>query len=441
MNHYQSNEYEFFSLMQRNKHRKRQNQIQPLSQKHEFETYTVPNLRSLLDRALPTLPSSQTSAASHSKISRPRINHQIHQRLQKAVTWLGTPFHKLLQSPVEIPLVYDVNHSHLQASTHSSNGTDKKIHCKVHQISNGASSKEYEYNLHLQLNGDTIETIPGILEKASDAAYAYPDHVVALDVNGPFDLTFVLMAQPLNTITSTLTRVKHRFGKKHEAGRMSVIGVKQLVTGSCLDAFVSQGVLRYTLTQPLCNQQDQFNLELVVSFYYDEMEPESAVPVSSDEDHHDDNPSLPLIERMVANEALLYCERGDYLTVYVRGHGYPTWRRYWVKLKAHCLVLFDESNKLAGRIPLGPMRAITFVSENDQDLVRMSGTTGLVLGFDRGCAKLMEPARLEEHEILEGKVYLYADNASSAACWKQVFDYYVDQRLMDDDRVNLRFMW
>ena len=92
----------------------------------------------------------------------------------------------------------------------------------------------------------------------------------------------------------------------------------------------------------------------------------------------------------------------------------------------------------------------------------MSSTTGLVLRFERACAKLMEPARLEEHEILEGKVYLYADNTTKAGYWMQIFNAFANNNSnninnhktknhpyqqnnsnnnTDDDRINLRFMW
>ncbi|KAI9488807.1 hypothetical protein BDB00DRAFT_942066 [Zychaea mexicana] len=373
--------------------------------------------------------------------------------------------------------MYNVNHGHLQQQQQQANSskrslfndTNEKIYCKVHQIVNYASPREYEYHLHLQLNGDIIETVPGIMQKIpAGSARGYPDRNIPLNVNGSFDLTFILTAQPLNTLTSTLTRVKHRLknssrrsnppslrnhdGTPHyhhqKKVTMPVIGVKQIVSGSCLRAFVGQGPLRYTLTQPLCNNdKDRFNLELTVSFHFFDNE---ATP--SLETTYSSSGQGACSSHKVGSDTsrlvLDYCQQGDCLTVYVRGQGYPTWRRYLVKFEAHTLLFLDESYKIVGSIPLKPLRSVTHASENDQESVRMSGATGLVLKFDRTCAKIMEPARLEDNEVLEGKVYLFADTAASAQYWKQLFDAYADQQQLektcdnnDDDRINLRFMW
>ncbi|KAI7850719.1 hypothetical protein BDC45DRAFT_608617 [Circinella umbellata] len=488
--------------------------------------YTVPNLCSVLDRPLPSLPpkptdnfTRQQQQVTHTNNSYKKIftrqqqlNRQIHTGLQRAVTWLGMPFHKMLTTSIELPLMYNVNQDHLQQQIANSssrrslnNDTDKTIYCKVHQITNYASSKEYEYHLHLQLDGKTLETIPGIMEKVpvgSSTRELACD--IPLNIDGSFDLTFILMAQPLNPLTSTLTKVKHRLGRKKKDvvttkikrktatttnhTVMPVIGVKQIVSGSFPDAFVGQGPLRYTMTQPLYNHQDRYNLELTVSFHSKKpsLEPSSSFAASpssscyssnfslhSNGINYFNNTTIPTTAHNTFNEnndihhnpfkidkhVLDHCEQGDYLTVYVRGQGYPTWRRYFVKLKMRTLLLFDESFKNVGRIPLNPLLSVTYASDqHDQETVRMSSTTGLVLRFERACAKLMEPARLEEHEILEGKVYLYADNTIKANYWMQIFKAYANNNNninhhgtknhhdqhnnnTDEDRINLRFMW
>ena len=180
------------------------------------------------------------------------------------------------------------------------------------------------------------------------------------------------MAQPLNPFTSTLTKVKHRLGKKQEittknkrktatikttmtTNRMPVIGVKQIISGSFPDAFIGQGPLRYTMTQPLYNHHDRFNLELTVSFHSKKptLESFSSLSLSTsasccsstlslnnngiqycnntttstthnafnesnvNNTHHNHN--LFKIDKHVLD----HCGQGDHLTVYVRGQGYP----------------------------------------------------------------------------------------------------------------------
>ncbi|KAI9272656.1 hypothetical protein BDA99DRAFT_533496 [Phascolomyces articulosus] len=470
--------------------------------------YTVPNLRTLLDRTLPTLPSSGNVRVSKKEQSndivttsttrQQRLNRHIHTRLQRAVTWLGTPFNKILNTSIDLPLMYNVNHGHLQQASNSKQSlndeTNQAIYCKVHQIVNHASSREYEYHLHLQLNNNTIETISGTMQKGPvGSARGYLDSDIPLNVNGPFDLTFVLMAQPL----TRLTKVKHRLGKKEISKKQSsntinattammpIIGVKQIVSGSCPHAFIGQGPLCYTMTQPLSNDQDRFNLELTVSFYSEKNDyhqqqalQERSFPSSFSSNFYgvseDGTPDIvltketshpldlyhtdtnPIYYVMDMDKHILYhCQQGDYLTFYVRGRGHPTWRRYMVKLNEHSLLLFDESHKNVGRIPLKPLQFVTYASnENDQECVLMSSTTGLVLGYERTCAKLMEPARLEENEVLQGKVYAYADNIKYATYWKQLLDVYANypkdidssqhqrsNHCHDDEKINLRFMW
>ena len=181
------------------------------------------------------------------------------------------------------------------------------------------------------------------------------------------------MAQPLNPFTSTLTKIKHRLGRKQDitarnkrktaattkttvtTNHMPVIGVKQIVSGSFPDAFIGQGPLRYTMTQPLYNHQDRFNLELTVSFHSQKptLESFSSPSLSSSASCYSsalslDNNGIPYCNNTITptthinfneinantthnNHKLLkidkhvldHCGQGDHLTVYVRGQGYP----------------------------------------------------------------------------------------------------------------------
>ena len=111
--------------------------------------YTVPNIRSILDRPLPSLPSTSTDNFARQQQSynnngynkaitrKQQLNRHIHTGLQRAVTWLGMPFHKILTTSIELPLMYNVNQGHLQQQAVNNNSrqslnneTDKTIYCK-----------------------------------------------------------------------------------------------------------------------------------------------------------------------------------------------------------------------------------------------------------------------------------------------------------------------
>ncbi|SAM09605.1 hypothetical protein [Absidia glauca] len=315
-----------------------------------------------------------------------RMNEaHVEQKLRQAVHWLGRPFHRFLSTPLlstmanqESPISPLMIHrpalmspasrcsstSSLAANattaamllahrgsygsmheepdpwvqeTSQANGkmldlnfrfTRKKVlRCRVVQITNIASAKEYQYELFVQLNDMTQASQMGTMKKiAKGISAASPKESFSFEVDSPFTLTFTLCAKPVNGGFSKMKTLISKMDLSHQqeeptpedqyTSTMPVVGSTCLLSGNRFEAFSGKGLSRYTLTKPLSDKNQKelqdMDFELMVAFQL-----EDAV-----------SPSHTYMSGLWTGEldfeaALAVCHQGDYLTFYVRSKQFP----------------------------------------------------------------------------------------------------------------------
>ncbi|ORZ06901.1 hypothetical protein BCR42DRAFT_442980 [Absidia repens] len=453
------------------------------------------------------------------------IMHQAHvdQKLRQAVHWCRKPFHRFMSSPMistlgtfTIPpcskLMSQDNHlNHSRSSSSSTSSSSslssiavnataavnnpsyhypnnyqehsvrrpmsshenqdrqpwtpesrrKVLRCQVIQITNTASSKEYHYELYVQLNDDIQALKSGIMKKITKGiSAASPKESISFEVKSPFTLTFTLCAKPVNsgfskmkTFISKMDLARHQqtpsFSSSSSSSfrnndsstkfssKMPVVGSTCLLSRERFEAFSGKGLSRYTLTKPHENenqkQLDEMNLELMVAFQLEDSVPFSHACISDfssgDVDFED---------------AFAACHQGDYLTFYIRSKQFPTWNRYWVTLDHGQLYFRQFSNEHKGpveSIPLSELQSVCKPGEDIQEQVYFGRQHGIVLKFKTNHIR-MDQVVLKDDENVEGYMYLFADSPQKASLWQAVFNAYaLADYVIPNASINVRYLW
>ncbi|CAO3598396.1 unnamed protein product [Absidia cylindrospora] len=330
----------------------------------------------------------------------------------------------------------------------------KVLRCRVVQITNIASSKEYQYELFLQMNDITQASQMGTMKKiAKGISAASPKESFSFDVDSPFTLAFILCASPVHggfskmkTLISKMDLTAHSepIPENEEDDQLSpskstlpIVGSTHLLSGNRFEAFSGKGLSRYTLTKPLSgkNQKElqEMDLELMVAFQLED----AASPT------HTYMSGLWTGE-LDFDAALASCHQGDYLTFYVRGKQFPTWTRYWITLE-HGQIYFRhlsyEHKESIDSIPLSELESVCKPWEDIQEQVYFGRKHGIVLKFKKDHVRL-DQVTLEENECLDGYMYLFADSPKKAALWRTVLSAYATADYVTPNAsINARYLW
>ncbi|CEP17496.1 hypothetical protein [Parasitella parasitica] len=348
--------------------------------------------------------------------------------------------------------------------------TPKRImYCRVMQIINLASTRDCDYELHVQLNNVTLASKRGVLRKidkhvSADRPY---DEALVFQVEEPFSLNFVVAARHTNTVfREGLAKMGIWPLQKSELIAPKTLPNLPIVGYTCLNFenkmdVLDQGVSRCRLSKPVDKSSNRWlNLELLIDIKVEEVLPAvvhrfpwsyttNECPSSSYESIDEDIISDPK-ELLLSQK---HCQQGDYLTIYTRGMAHPTWKRYWVVMEENQLVLndftFKDTKHPLSIIPLTPLLSVGKPTLDDCENVGIARKTGIMLQFKRTNAVLSKPVRLESDEGLEGKAYVYGDNEQNTIHWRRALSAYVSSdetaRISEinnnEGGVDLRFLW
>ncbi|KAI8075063.1 hypothetical protein BC940DRAFT_351599 [Gongronella butleri] len=451
-----------------------------------------------------------------------------HMHLRQAASWISKPFHRFLGPPManaqqphhlEHPqehmapvmaqdhdiagrlsptglLLPRISHSSLYASIESSRQSPqmpwaeertqanvrpfdfnfrfarrKILRCRVIQITNMSSSKEYQYELFVQLNDVTKICQTGSLKKISKGiSAASPKESFSFEVDSPFSLTFTLCAKP---IPAGLTKIKSLLSKMdlaahhHHQGKDSpvadassdassssssdggiceatlpVVGFTSLLSGNRFEAFTGKGLSRYTLTKPVvaatganagAAAAPDLDLELMVAFQL-----EDAI-----------SPCNTYMSGLGTGEldfdaALTACRDGDYLTFYVRTKHVPSWTRFWVSLdhgELYLRQLSYEHKDPVDSISLSQLESVRRPWEDLQDEIYFGRKHGIVLQFKKEHIDTTHVV-LDDQEQIDGYMYLFADSPKKAALWRTVLSAYATaDYVTPNPAINARYLW
>ncbi|EPB81430.1 hypothetical protein HMPREF1544_11865 [Mucor circinelloides 1006PhL] len=354
--------------------------------------------------------------------------------------------------------------------------TPKRImYCRVMQIINLASTRDCDYELHVQLNNVTMASKRGVLRKVDKNASADRpyDEALVFQVEEPFSLNFVVAARHTNTVfreglakmgiwplhSSATDTAKPT--KQKALPQLPIAGYTCLNFENKMD-ILDQGISRFRLSKPVDKASNRWlNLELLIDIKVEEVLPAvvhrfpwsyttNECPSSSYESIDEDIVSDPR-ELLVSQK---HCQQGDYLTIYTRGMAHPTWKRYWVVMEENQLVLHDftfkDTKQPLSIISLNALLSVGKPSLDDCENVGIARKTGIMLQFNRTSAVLSEPVRLESDEGLDGKAYVYGDSEQNTIHWRRALSAYVssdettrktEARRHNQGGVDLRFLW
>ncbi|KAG0735588.1 hypothetical protein G6F57_007214 [Rhizopus arrhizus] len=330
------------------------------------------------------------------------------------------------------------------------------------QIINVGSDRDCEYEMSVYYNGKEQISQRGTLHKVdkSMSADRPQEEAMRFEIQEPFSLSFQVSARYTNT------RFQNRLiklGLWPTVQKSSIIKNLPLV-GSTMLKFESKqdtkhhGIIRFKLTK--MHQRKEFyklfNIELVVDINITEELPPSVQKFPWA--YTLTNSALTTCESMQNSDIVKdpaqvrlsqrHCQSGDYLTIYTRGLAHPAWKRYWVVMEGHQLLLYDFTFK----ITKGPMHVISLLpllsvdkpSLDDCDNVGIARKIGIMLQFDRLKTVLGDDVRFDDGEVLEGKAFVYCDDETNANHWRRALIAYTtseNKAKENEDSIDLRFLW
>ncbi|CEG76003.1 hypothetical protein RMATCC62417_10964 [Rhizopus microsporus] len=336
------------------------------------------------------------------------------------------------------------------------------MHCRVMQIINVGSERDCNYELTVYHNGLQHAIHRGNLRKIGKnlSADRPQEDAMRLEVQEPFSLTFAVAARYSNT------RLRDGLAK---IGIWPITQKTELPdTGYAVLTFEHKqdikhhGITRFKLTKINDRRPGLFkwfNIELVVDVKiveelpptvqkfpwaytltenYSELTCESA---QSSDITQDSN-------LVMASQQ--HCQGGDYLTIYTRGVAHPIWKRYWVAMNNHQLILYDFTYKLTKdplhKVSLLPLQSVKKPTLDDCENVGIARKTGIMLQFDRLKATVGdEDIHFDDAEGLEGKMFVYCDDEAYAVHWRRALAAYaekeIDKDMEDQNGVDLKFLW
>ncbi|KAI8144642.1 hypothetical protein BJV82DRAFT_608045 [Fennellomyces sp. T-0311] len=370
-------------------------------------------------------------------------------RLRKAMAWLGRSFHRFQCSGLLKFKKMGNNQSLSSLGDYDDHSTgrhafedserpfaysdskkeDLELHIRVLRVTNLASAKERDYELDIRVNDVSQTLIRGNLIKVTkkiSSSKSYPNSVVVqLKEDEQVSLEFVVATQAPKQLMHGLTKAMMNASDKNVAP-LQVVGLARVPHNGAVGRRETR---RYKLANP--NQIKGWDLDLTVELSYTQPQKQQKQQppwtyythtsglsnlTVDDEDEECDHETL--------KDAQAHCVNGDYLTFYVRGRSFPTWERYWVTLQEDRLWMrnfsYKEQRDPVDSIPLQHLSRVTKPSLDDQDHVCLGRSHGLVLQ--------MNPESISNQQIqepFEGKIFLFADNASNALQWRRALAAYM----------------
>ncbi|KAG2218260.1 hypothetical protein INT45_006261 [Circinella minor] len=424
-------------------------------------------------------------------------------RLRKAMAWLGQSFHRFqhsgllkfqqkrtrMQNTISLPSLVDDHDFHppLQNSSPASNGRkafddierpsftyndSRKSDMEIH-------IKERDYELDIRVNDVSQTLIRGnlakITKKISSSKSSSNSIIVPIKEDEQVSLEFVVATQTPKQLLQSITQAiihhttanhhtRNNNGKKNSlvaAASTSSSRSPQVVGIARVPHYGTIGkreTRRYKLANP--NQVKGWDLDLTVELSYTQAQQQqnsqqqqkkqqppwtfythtSNLTDNDDQDEQCDQETL--------TQAQTHCHNGDYLTFYVRGKTFPTWERLWVTLQEDRLWLrnfsYKEQREPVDVIPLQHLSRVTKPSLDDQDHVCLGRSHGLVLQ--------MNPEGIlrdnnDDDELLEGKVFLFADNATNALHWRRALASYYQPNnnkkkpITNGSKMHAKYVW
>ncbi|KAK4522097.1 Serine hydroxymethyltransferase, cytosolic [Mucor velutinosus] len=372
---------------------------------------------------------------------------------------------------------------HSPSTKHTASAMNKRtfvapkriMYCRVMQIINLASTRDCDYELHVQLNHVTMASKRGVLRKVDKHASADRpyDEALVFQVEEPFSLNFVVAARHTNTVfreglakigiwplQSTATD-SAASSKQKALPQLPIAGYTCLNFENKMD-ILDQGISRFRLNKPVDKSSNRWlNLELLIDIKVEEVLPAVVhrFPWSYTTNQCPSSSYESIDEKIISDPRELlvsqkHCQEGDYLTIYTRGMAHPTWKRYWVVMEKDQLVLHDftfkDTKQPLSIISLSALLSVGKPSIDDCENVGIARKTGIMLQFNRASAVLSEPVRLESDEGLEGKAYVYGDSEQNTVHWRRALSAYVssdeasskvETHQHSQGGVDLRFLW
>ncbi|KAI8394125.1 uncharacterized protein BYT42DRAFT_553486 [Radiomyces spectabilis] len=338
----------------------------------------------LLSRPLPPLPANPISTLP-----------QRHHPLRRAVTcWISKSvrYTKSLTSHnltlKQSASIHHPPHTSLHPpQSHYQSFRKTILSCKVMQITNLTSSRDYSYELDIYLNDAKTHTIVGSMKKiAKGVTAATPRETVAFTVNEKFCLTFVLKVRA--HYSSALRRMKTLWPSLSQTMDSACSNWSYQVRSGNRpeEVFASDQITRYMLCK---------DIELAVVYSFEDIS-------QSERDRSD----------------MAHCAAGDYLTFYVQGASIPMWVRYWVTLDTtnHRLLLRRLSNEHKApvhAIPLASLRSVHQPSDETAEEICLDRQQGLVLRFNVE----KQSTSCHDKDASLGYIYLLADSKLNAIIW------------------------
>ncbi|KAL0140387.1 hypothetical protein V8B55DRAFT_1575623 [Mucor lusitanicus] len=438
------------------------------------------NSTSHLDTFPPALSMSASSSSSSSCASLSSMDDQDQQQQkarklgfsEKVIYGTDADHFAYLRNQLEQKHSPPAKHTAANAMNKRTFVTPKRImYCRVMQIINLASTRDCDYELHVQLNDVTLASKRGILRKVDKQASADRpyDEALVFQVEEPFSLNFVVAARHTNSVLREgLAKIgiwplqpTATDAKRSPLPQLPIAGYTCLNFENKMD-ILDQGISRFRLNKPVDKSSNRWlNLELLIDIKVEEVLPAvvhrfpwsyttNQCPSSSYESIDEEIISDPR-ELLVSQK---HCQKGDYLTIYTRGKAHPTWKRYWVVMEENQLVLHDftfkDTKQPLSIMSLGALLSVGKPSLDDCENVGIARKTGIMLQFNRTSAVLSEPVRLESDEGLEGKAYVYGDSEQNTVHWRRALSAYVssdeasrraEAQPHHQGGVDLRFLW
>ncbi|KAI8876324.1 hypothetical protein K501DRAFT_279526 [Backusella circina FSU 941] len=358
----------------------------------------------------------------------------------------------------------DMTKANKKASASKISKTPAKriMYCRVMQILNLGSVRDCNYEIQIQLNNVTMEIRKGVLRKIdkNTSGDRPQEEAIALEVEEPFSLTFIVYAQHTNTLLRDgLAKMgiwpipaTTEYIEEVDNDNLPAIGYTHLNFANKMD-ILDHGVSRFRLTKSSEKQARGLNIELLIDIKIEDILPgvmrrflwssvQKNVP-----DPLDKIMQELISDPIITKQSQKHCTSGDYLTIYTRSIAHPTWKRYWVVLKDDQLLLYDftfkETKEALSVIPLAPLCRVSKPTVDDCENLGIARKTGVMLQFDRSRAMVIEPVRIDNSEGLEGKTYIYGDNEENTMHWcRALATNLISERMIETEHgIDLRFLW
>ncbi|CAO3610907.1 unnamed protein product [Cunninghamella blakesleeana] len=359
---------------------------------------------------------------------------------------------------------------------------EKTLHCRVIQITNISSSKEYQYELYIKMDDVTRAMQSGYLKKIEKGiSVDNPKGQLSFGIDGPFSLTFTLHAKPTNvalkkmkTILSSMSihqdmkenmnnndnnEDQYQDGNKETNSNLPMVGFTQLLSGNRFETFKGKGLHRYTLTKPVSTDEydddiyvykkkkrddHPLDIEIMIAFYLEERS--SLSPISSgllSSPHlvsSSSSSSMFDSYSFHSQSSFNIFQQGDFLDFYIKddSSGF-NWVRYWVTLEKECIYLRNLQNINIETIECIPLNDLIQVyqplksGKKEEEKIFHQPEHGLVLLFKKNDNYPLNIQKKKIGDNSENKylnkskyfMYLCAENSKKATLWRTAFNTFI----------------